>query len=203
MTYWNRYLILLSLATGLAYGQQAQITGQVTDASGAAVPGAVITVSNNTTGISRTASSNDQGLFVIPLLQPGAYTLTSLKDGFRPVTQRDLSLRVDDRVRIDLKLELGAQAQTVDVTAQTPLLRVDDAQTGLVIDNKRIQELPQYNRNPLAFAQLAPNVNGTADQQGYSSDFRINGGRTAKAEYIIDGVAVTTGFRHDVPPSIP
>ena len=187
----------------MAFGQQAQISGQVTDATGAVVPNTVITVNSEKTGITRTASSNEQGLFLIPLLQPGAYTLTTQKDGFRTVTQRNLQLRVDDRVRIDLSLEVGAQAQTVEVRAETPLLRVDDAQTGLVIDNRRIQELPQYNRNPLAFAQLAPNVNGTADQQGYSSDFRINGGRTAKAEYIIDGIAVTTGYRHDVPPSIP
>jgi len=198
-----RQILLFSFVCAPAFGQQAQISGQVTDASGGVVPNTVITVNSEKTGVIRIATSNEQGLFLIPLLQPGAYTLTTQKDGFRPITQRNLQLRLDDRVRIDLSLEVGAQAQTVDVRAETPLLRVDDAQTGLVIDNRRIQELPQYNRNPLAFAQLAPNVNGTADQQGYSSDFRINGGRTAKAEYIIDGIAVTTGSRHDVPPSIP
>ena len=203
MNFPARLAALALLTATLAFGQQAQISGQVTDASGAAVPNTIITVNSEKTGVRRTATTNEQGLFLLPLLQPGSYMLTTQKEGFRSSTQRNILLRLDDRVRIDVRLELGAQTQSVDVQAETPLLRVDDAQTGLVIDNRRIQELPQYNRNPLAFAQLAPNVNGTADQQGYSSDFRINGGRTAKAEYIIDGVAVTTGFRHDVPPSIP
>lgn len=198
-----RLSMLFGLASALAFAQQAQISGQITDSSGAAVPETVVTVSNDRTGVVRTVSSNDQGLFLIPLLQPGIYSLSTQKDGFRPINQKNLVLRVDDRVRIDLSLEVGAQTQAVSVTAEVPLLRVDDAQTGLVIDNRRIQELPQYNRNPLAFATLAPNVNGTSDQQGYSNDFRINGGRTSKAEYIIDGIAVTTGYRHDVPPSIP
>ncbi len=198
-----RLSVVLSFGSALAFGQQAQISGQVTDATGAVVPNTVITVISDAIGVSRAVTSNEQGLYVIPVLQPGVYTLNTQKDGFRPLLQKNIQLRVDDRIRINLSLEVGAQAQTVTVNSETPLLRVDDAQTGLVIDNRRIQELPQYNRNPLAFTQLAPNVNGTSDQGGYSSDFRINGGRTAKAEYIIDGVAVTTGFRHDVPPSIP
>ena len=180
-----RLSVVLSFGSALAFGQQAQISGQVTDATGAVVPNTVITVISDAIGVSRAVTSNEQGLYVIPVLQPGVYTLNTQKDGFRPLLQKNIQLRVDDRIRINLSLEVGAQAQTVTVNSETPLLRVDDAQTGLVIDNRRIQELPQYNRNPLAFTQLAPNVNGTSDQGGYSSDFRINGGRTAKAEYII------------------
>jgi hypothetical protein len=100
-------------------------------------------------------------------------------------------------------MEVGAQSDRVSVTAEIPLLRTEDVQTGLVIDNRRIQELPQYNRNALAFATLTPNVNGTSDQAGHDADLRINGGRTAQMEYFIDGQPVTTGYRHDVPPSVP
>ena len=78
-----------------------------------------------------------------------------------------------------------------------------DAESGLVIDQKRIEELPEYDRNPLAFALLTPNVNGTSEQMGYSNDFRINGGRTAEAEYFVDGIPVTTGYEHNVPPGVP
>ncbi len=197
------FFILFYLVNLSGFAQQAQVSGQITDASGGAIPAVEITLSGEATGITRTVTTNNQGLFVLPLIQPGVYRISTSKEGFRPVIQQNVILQINDRVRIDLTLEVGAQSQSVSVDAEVPLLRVDDAQTGVVIDNKRIQELPQYNRNPLAFAQLAPNVNGTSDQQGYSSDFRINGGRTAKAEYIIDGVAVTTGYRHDIPPSIP
>ncbi len=196
--------LLLTLATALSLvAQNAQLRGLVSDPSGSAVPGAGIVITNTATGVVRESVSNGQGVYRLPLLPPGKYTMQVTKDGFKSIQQREIVLQIDDLVTLDIHLEVGAQSQSVSVVAEMPLLRKDDAQTGLVIDNKRIQELPQYNRNALAFAQLAPNVNGTADQQGYSTDFRINGGRTAKAEYIIDGVAVTTGFRHDVPPSIP
>ncbi|MBL8211493.1 MAG: TonB-dependent receptor [Bryobacterales bacterium] len=197
-------LLFCTLAVAFSlFAQNAQIRGVISDPSGLIVPGANISIANTATGVVRDAVSNDQGIYRIPLLQPGKYTMQISKDGFKSVQQKDIVLQIDDLVTLNVNLEVGTQSQSVSVVAETPLLRTDDAQTGLVIDNKRIQELPQYNRNALAFAQLAPNVNGTADQQGYSTDFRINGGRTAKAEYIIDGVAVTTGFRHDVPPSVP
>ncbi|MCC6586288.1 MAG: TonB-dependent receptor [Bryobacterales bacterium] len=185
------------------FAQNAQLRGLVSDPTGSVVPGATISLTNTATGVVRETVSNEQGIYRLPLLQPGKYTLLANRDGFKSVKQTDIILQIDDLVTLDIKLEVGVQTQSVSVVAEMPLLRKDDAQTGLVIDNRRIQELPQYNRNALAFAQLAPNVNGTADQQGYSTDFRINGGRTAKAEYIIDGVAVTTGYRHDVPPSVP
>ncbi len=197
-------IILATLLTALALSaQNAQIRGVVTDPSGSSVPGAAISITNNATGVVRESISNGQGIYRLPLLPPGKYTMQVSKEGFKSIRQREIVLQIDDLATLDIHLEVGPQSQSVSVVTEMPLLRTDDAQTGLVVDNKRIQELPQYNRNALAFAQLAPNVNGTADQQGYSTDFRINGGRTAKAEYIIDGVAVTTGFRHDVPPSVP
>jgi hypothetical protein len=198
-----RIVALAIAASTIVFGQNAQIRGTVTDPSGSAVPLAEISVENNATAAVRTTVTNEQGIYTVPQLQPGKYSVRITKEGFKPLVQKEITLQIGDLVTNDVRLEIGAQTQTVSVTADMPLLRKDDAQTGYVIDNRRIQELPQYNRNPLAFAQLAPNVNGTSDQQGYSSDFRINGGRTAKAEYIIDGVAVTTGYRHDIPPSIP
>ena len=73
----------------------------------------------------------------------------------------------------------------------------------MVIDNRRIQQLPAYDRNALAFATLTANVNGTSSQEGHNTDFRINGGRSAQAEYFIDGIPVTTGYQHNVPTSVP
>lgn len=89
------------------------------------------------------------------------------------------------------------------MTGQVPLLRTDDAQSGMVVDNKRIQELPAYDRNVLGLATLVVNVNGTSEQQGQTTDFRINGGRSAQAEYYVDGIPVTTSYDHNVPPSVP
>ena len=100
-------------------------------------------------------------------------------------------------------MAVGDITDRVEVSAEAPLLRTDDAQSGMVIDNRRIQQLPAYDRNALAFATLTANVNGTSSQEGHNTDFRINGGRSAQAEYFIDGVPVTTGYQHNVPNSVP
>ena len=199
-------LTLLVAFTATAVAAQtsnATLNGQVRDTSGAVIPSAVITVRNEGTNVARTTQSNAEGRYFLPDLIPGTYSLSASYSGFKSAEQTGIALRVGDRVSLDIVLEVGAQSERVSVIAEVPLLRTDDAETGLVIDNRRIQDLPQYNRNALAFATLTPNVNGSSDQGSYGSDFRINGGRTAQVEYVIDGIPVTTGYRHDVPPSVP
>ncbi len=201
--FFVRVGVLAAAILPLALAQEAQISGRVSDPTDAVIPGTDITVTNTDTGVQRKTTSNGEGYYVVPLLQPGHYRLTAVKEGFRPLGRDGIVLQVADRVTLNLVMEVGTSSERVTVTADIPLLRTDDAQSGLVIDNKRIQELPQYNRNALAFTLLTPNVNGTAEQAGHDNDLRINGGRTSQAEYFIDGIPVTTGYRHDVPPSVP
>lgn len=186
-----------------AQSGQATLSGRVKDPTGAVIPAAIIEIKNVATNVVRSGPTNDEGFYAFPALVPGTYSLRAHAAGFRTLERDAIELRVDDRVAIDLAMELGQQADTVNVSAETPLLRIDDAQTGLVIDNRRIQQLPQYNRNALAFALLTPNVNGTSEQAGHDQDLRINGGRTSQSEYFIDGIPVTTGYRHDIPPAVP
>jgi len=195
--------LLFSLCSLWAQTGNASVGGVVKDATGAVIPGANVSVKNVETNVARSTVANAEGIYAITNLIPGSYTLSASFQGFKNLEQGPFTLRVGDRVTLDLSMEVGAQTERVSVTAEIPLLRTEDVQTGLVIDNRRIQELPQYNRNALAFATLSPNVNGTSDQMSHDSDFRINGGRTAQAEYFLDGQPVTTGYRHDVPPSVP
>ncbi len=197
------FIFVLSGFVASAQTGQASLNGVVKDSTGAIMPGVAVSIANQATNVVRTTVSNQQGIYSLPALPPGTYRLSAGSAGFRTLQRDGVQLRVDDRISIDLMMEIGQQSESVSVTGETPLLRVDDAQSGLVIDNRRIQELPQYNRNPLAFALLAPNVNGTHEQAGHDYDLRINGGRTAQAEYYIDGVPVTTGYSHDIPPSVP
>lgn len=197
--------IAFVLTIPAVFGQAgtASISGQVKDATGAVIPNARIAVQNTDTNVVRSSQSNAAGYFTVPNLIPGRYALTASYAGMKNIERGGIILQVGDRVTLDLTMEVGSQTESVTVTGETPLLRSEDAQTGLVIDNRRIQELPQYNRNALAFAVLTPNVNGTSDQMNRGGDFRINGGRTAATEYYIDGLAVTTGYYHEVPPSVP
>jgi hypothetical protein len=181
-----------------AQSGNAALSGRVIDPSGAVVPGAQISIRSVSTNVTQKSESSADGRFSITNLIPGEYAVTASFSGFKTVERTGVVLRVGDRLSLDLTLEVGAAADRVTVTAEVPLIRTEDAQAGLVIDNKRIQDLPQYNRDPLAFVFLTPNVSGT-DQ----NNLRINGSRSKQIEYFIDGVPVTTGYLHDVPPSVP
>ncbi len=183
--------------------QNAQLAGQVTDPSGAIIPVATITITNVDTGVTVKTLTNQQGYYVVPQLQPGHYRLNAQMAGFKDLVREGILLQVNDNVTLNIPMQVGAATQVINITAEAPVLRTGDAQAGLVIDNRRIMELPQYNRDPLSFAQLAPNVNGWSGEDSYGGDFRINGGRTNSAEYYLDGQAVTTGYYHDVPASMP
>lgn len=166
----------------------ATITGQVKDASGAMIPGARIVVQNNDTNVVRTTQSNAEGIYSVPSLIPGNYTVRGESQGMKNLEHGGIALRVGDRITLDMVMEVGSQSERVTVSGEAPLLRSADVESGLVIDNRRISELPQYNRDPLAFALLTPNVNSvTSSSEGHDSDFRINGGRTSQAEYFVDG----------------
>ncbi len=205
---WLPILAILAAVAPPALAQNAQLSGKVTDALDAVVPGVEINITNVENGARRTHLTNSEGYYAIPSLQPGHYRLTALKAGFRPLTREGVTLQVSDNVKLDLKLEVGSVSEQVTITEAVELLRSDDVQTGQVIDNRRIQELPQYNRNALAFAQLAAGVSGSADQPGKQAngneiDFRINGGRTTQSEYYIDGISVTEGYSHNIASSVP
>lgn len=197
--------VLMIAAVWLLPGQSgnATIAGQVTDESGAVVPGVTVTIQNKVTNVRQNTKTTAEGRYSVPGLIPGEYTLSVQAQGFRKSERTGIVLQVGDRIPLDVVLSVGATTESVTVTAEIPLLRTEDAQAGMVIDNRRIQELPQYNRNPLAFAQLAPNVTGSSEQGGRDGDFRVNGGRTGQTEYFIDGQPVTTGYLHNVPPSVP
>ncbi len=202
--YWRVPLACLLFAVVCsAQTGTASLGGQVRDASGGAIPGASITLKNTATNVAVTTQTNPEGFYSISNLIPGNYILLATFQGFKTLDRGNIVLRVGDRVALDLSMEVGSQAESVTVTAETQLLRTEDVQAGLVIDNRRIQELPQYNRNPLAFAQLTANVNGTSEQEGHDNDMRVNGGRTGQTEYFIDGVPATSGYTHNVVTSVP
>src|SRR5689334_9552459 len=94
--------LLASAALALAQSRMAEVTGLIRDSSGSIVPGARVTVRNVDTGIEKSGGSNEVGFYTIPQIDPGPYTLTVEKRGFRTVRQEGLTLHVDDRARIDL-----------------------------------------------------------------------------------------------------
>ena len=121
----KRFGILAFVSCFLAIHSQGQttnglITGSVTDATGATVPGAVVTVTNPATGVPRTATSNESGTYVVPQLTPGSYDISVEKQGFATEKRSSVQMEVNQSLTLDFKLGVASAAQTVEVTGAAP-----------------------------------------------------------------------------------
>ncbi|MEK7408662.1 MAG: carboxypeptidase-like regulatory domain-containing protein, partial [Acidobacteriota bacterium] len=185
----------LALPLG-AQEYRATLLGVVSDPSGAAVVGAAVKVTNIESGVVATSSTNQEGTYVIPYLLPGRYSLQVEQSGFRSFERSPIELRVNDRTRLDVTLELGQLSDRVTVTAEAPLLEVSSGSRGQSIEARKITALPLRGMNPLTFINLAAGVQYTGSLGGFGpsdvstmSSWSINGGRPAMNEVQIDGVS--------------
>jgi Carboxypeptidase regulatory-like domain/TonB dependent receptor len=168
----------------------AQVTGLITDSSGAAVPGASIEILNTASGVRTRTASNDSGNYVFPVLQPGAYEITISKQGFGPVTRKGIELQVSQVARLDIQMQVGTAAQTVDVSAAPPALESSTASLGQVIETRQVEDLPLNGRNFLNLARLSTGVlpPKTGDRAAKGGSFTANGVRAQLNNFQLDGV---------------
>ena len=153
-----RFILLPVLLCGPMLAQTAQVTGRVLDPSGAVIPDVSVKLTNIATGVSKAIRSDQEGRYVIPLLPPGSYRMSVQKQGFRSIERDGITLDVDQVARIDLTLEVGSVADSIQVTASAPLLDQETSSLGQVIENKRIVEMPLNGRNVFSLVQLAAGV---------------------------------------------
>ncbi|HUC76080.1 MAG TPA: carboxypeptidase regulatory-like domain-containing protein, partial [Vicinamibacterales bacterium] len=177
-------LTSLLLCTPCVAQTLGTISGAVRDGTGAVIPGVTVTVVNKATNATRTATTNDVGLFDFPALPPGTYTVKSELEGFKTAT-RDLELQVQQSVRVDFTLELGTVSEMTTVAGVAPLVETENATIGTVIENKRIVELPLNGRNYLDLVKLTPNV--SAEFAGAGQAGSRQGGTRANQELSISG----------------
>jgi hypothetical protein len=189
-------LICLCLMSFTAFGQEfrATITGRILDQNNAAVGGATVTLRNPKTNESVVVATNAEGLYTIPFVNPGAYSLTVTAPGFKRYARPNLELQVSQAATIDVTLEIGATDETVTITSEAPLLEETKADRGNVIENRRITELPLNARNPFMLSTLTPGItyNGPAIYQrpfdnGAIADWSVNGGQNRNNEFLLDG----------------
>src|ERR1700739_3497082 len=135
---------VIGLATPCAYSQavNATLLGTVTDSTGALVSNAKVTIAEQNTGIRHTGQTNESGNYTFPDLPPGQYTVTAEVTGFKTEIRRNISLLVNTSTRIDLQLQPGNLTGSVEVTAATPLLETDRADTGAKIEQVQTAALP-------------------------------------------------------------
>jgi hypothetical protein len=179
-------LALVFAFTAPAWAQtiNGNIVGSITDEQGAAVPGVTVTATNVDTGASRTATSNDEGLYRIAGLPVGNYKISAEKTGFSPITAQ-VAVTVASDSKADVQLKAGGVAENVTVVASGALLETTQSQVAKSVETTRILELPGRNSlNGLALIQpgILPNQNGRP-----GSGFVVNGNRSRSNNFTIDG----------------
>ncbi len=196
-----RSLFTLAFAFTTYAQTSATLGGVARDSSGAGVPTARITVTNEQTQLTREIQTDDSGSYSVSPLPPGLYSIRVEKDGFRPIRQAGVRLEVNQSARLDFNLELGSVSETVEVTDAAPLLESDSSSIGQVIENRQITELPLNGRNFVQLATLGPGVNGVGFSSGGTimsgtrpddsrpgSELFSNGNREGANNFLLDGV---------------
>jgi trimeric autotransporter adhesin len=204
-------VILLGLTiTAMLYAQirSGTITGSVKDATGAVVPRAEVVVTNQDTGVSDKTVTNEAGLFTVPYLQAGNYTVAVTMTGFAPSRQSGISLSTASTVRVDVELRLGAVEQTVEVSAGAVQIQTESSNVSSAVQADTIAAIPNVAQNPMYYAMLQAGVqprNATADTTGNNSfgigingrrqwsAMGINGGRAFTSDIQLDGLPVMGG----------
>jgi len=183
---------LLVLGTQ-ALAQEATIVGTVTDPSGAAVTNATITITNNDTGVERTLPSNTDGQYVAPDLHIGHYTVRATAAGFKVAEQKNITLNVGDRTRIDFKLQVGSAQEQVTVEANAVAVQTDSGEVSNVITGQQITQLATNGRSLYELFALAPGAVSLQSSRisftpvSGDSNVSINGERAGHNLQLLDG----------------
>jgi Carboxypeptidase regulatory-like domain len=193
-------MIAVSLLPGSLAAQAVTgtILGTVTDSTGALIPGATITLTHAGTGLTRTVVTDGAGEYTVPSLPTGRYSLTAELSGFKTVSLPDIDLGVDQRMRLNVRLELGTVSETITITGQSPLVQVASSELGTTVDEEQIKTLPLNGRNFVSLTRTVPGVlrgipGSNIDGAGSlawraSASFSANGQRPRDNNYILDGV---------------
>jgi len=143
-------LLAACLFSSKAFGQGADtalLRGTVTDTTGAVIPGAIVTMTNVGTKVAEKRTTNENGRYVFTDLKPAAYTATVEVAGFKTLVRDNIELRVGQQTDLDLKMEVGEITQTVEVSAEAPLLNTVSGALGTEVTNKYITAMPLLDRD--------------------------------------------------------
>src|SRR5579864_1574733 len=178
--------LLLLCVSSAAQSTTGRILGTLTDASGAAVAGATVVVTDVQRGTSRTAATDESGAYAIPDLQPGTYTIHVEARGFKRVERSNVQIEVATDIRADFSLQPGQVSETVTITEEVPLVNTTSATLGGTLSNKEINDLPLNGRNYENLLQLRPGV--MRYPGGGFSTTSSNGLRAEDNSYFIEGL---------------
>jgi Carboxypeptidase regulatory-like domain len=179
-------MIVLALTCIFGFAQETNglITGTVVDPSGASVPGATVVATNIKTGVASTQLSNSAGVYTFTVLPPGEYRVTADKSGFKKTVVDAVNLRTSDQLELNLKVEVGTNTETVNVTAEAEGVSYLTPTISGVVNTQRINDLPTVGRNVMDFITTQPGLIATGN------GVNVNGGRTDLLNVTLDGINI-------------
>jgi hypothetical protein len=182
-------LLVVMLAATLSSAQDAtgRIVGTVYDQQGAVIPAVQVTVTNIATQETRVATTTKEGTFQLLALPIGTYKVTAERAGFRTVVSQDQKLQINQALRIDFKMEVGAESQTVDVGAEAAPVETVNPTLGQSITGRTLTDMPLNGRDMLDLALLQPGVTESNDDNSGAGNYSIAGGRTDSVTFLLDG----------------
>jgi hypothetical protein len=195
-------LLLFTLAlvpsTARAQAVTGTVLGNVVDSTGSMVPGATVTLTHTGTGFTRTVVTDSSGEYAAPSLPTGKYTVTAELSGFKKITMSNIDVGVDQRVRVNLTLQIGELTEAVTVEAASPLLQTASSELGTTVREEQIETLPLNGRNFVNLTRTIPGVlrgipGANIDGAGSlawraSASFSANGMRSRDNNFMLDGV---------------
>ncbi|MBI3695970.1 MAG: TonB-dependent receptor [Acidobacteria bacterium] len=190
---------LLAATAALSQEFRANISGEVTDPTGAAITDARVVVTSVERGTPVEATTNAAGRYLVQFLLPGRYTLTVEKSGFKKFVREEIVLNSADRLALDVRLDLGAIAETVTVTGETALLQTESATRTALIENRVVENIPTNGRNLYQLQYTLPGVVKASTYWGSMELYAfgnvngviIGGGRQGENETLLDGISDT------------
>src|SRR5579862_3025956 len=202
-----RFLVLsfllatLSTSTLRAQTFRGTLLGTVSDATGAVIPGAAISVKNMDTGIERTTESNGDGAFTVPELPVGRYSASVTMTGFNPYQADGLEVTVGSQINLNIVLQTGSQKEEVIVSGNALQVETTSNTLGETLTTQDVKNLPINGRDYTKLIYLSPGVTGSPDQisdsPGSFGAFSVNGARGRSNNFLLDGTDMNDGYRND------
>jgi hypothetical protein len=190
-------LLLPVVTTQLAFNQTSTtgaIRGTVTDAQGAVITGATVTVTSTATAQARTVSSDNAGQFTVGLLPPEVYKISISAPGFKTEQPAPVTVVVTETARADAQMVVGSEGEMVEVTSQAPALQVENATLGTVVDGGTIRDLPLTNRNYTQVLTMSAGITGDLNNAATlgkgSPDVYVNGASSISNNFHMDGADI-------------
>jgi hypothetical protein len=184
-------------ARSQSQASNGQIEGTVTDEKSAAVSNAQITATNKATGVTRNATTDESGIYRLPLLTLGTYSVVVEATDFKKSVREGVTLTTGESSTVDFVLERGGLHEVVTVSGDTSIADTGKTDLGRVMNTREVENLPLMSRNPYALASLQTNVNGRPGRGAAFANYNANG-YLRRINYLLDGNTNSQGDQHSI-----